>query len=762
MTPDPAAFSLAARLQGEAQPVLTGVHASGRLDGVLFELTLRQTFRNPGLHPLEVIYTFPLPPQAVLLDFAAELQGQRLEGQVVAKAIAERQYEDALASGDAPVMLERLAGGIHTANIGNLAAGEEVVLELRIAQVLAFEQGRLRLAIPSTIAPRYGQAEQAGLQPQQVPQSSLTAEYPLTLSVIVSSALSGAVVSCPTHPFQINRLDDGVHLDLAQRAWLDRDVVITVTPRESRPSLLISARDTISTQAPIVAMATLQPPQARQRPRIALKLLVDCSGSMAGDGIYSARRALRGVIGTLQATDAVSLSRFGSTVEHLATLPACTPEALRQLLAQVDAIDADLGGTEMEDALQAVFALPETQGHEHADVLLMTDGAIWQADELVAAARDSGHRVFAIGVGAAPAEGLLRSLAEATGGACEFATAGESLEAAATRMLGRIRQQPWADLRIDWGGQQPIWQTATPRCAIAGDTVVAFAGLAAGSPGAVVRLMASGAQGSAIELARSEADAPCSGDALARIAAERRMATAEEGDQLAIAVDYQLMSGRTNCILVHRRAEADKTTEEAEMHRVSSMAAAGWGSILSESEIEALRGIDRNPCSMMSFDIEPSCDTEGSPSVWKRAKPVQSLRMEAAELAQTDFATLRSLEGALMQHLLSGDSWQEFDANFPIEALHLDVQQAFDQIQVFGLSRQHAWVLLAQWIQLRTREQAGSEADATLQSMLSEIDPVRSHLAIEVFDRVLGGFALDDWSRSRAHRVELAMRRAVS
>ena len=115
-----------------------------------------------------------------------------------------------------------------------------------------------------------------------------------------------------------------------------------------------------------------------------------------------------------------------------------------------------------------------------------------------------------------------------------------------------------------------------------------------------------------------------------------------------------------------------------------------------------------------------------------------------------------------MQHLLSGDSWQEFDANFPIEALHLDVQQAFDQIQVFGLSRQHAWVLLAQWIQLRTREQAGSEADATLQSMLSEIDPVRSHLAIEVFDRVLGGFALDDWSRSRAHRVELAMRRAVS
>ena len=55
------------------------------------------------------------------------------------------------------------------------------------------------------------------------------------------------------------------------------------------------------------------------------------------------------------------------------------------------------------------------------DVLLITDGEIWQADEMVAAARTSGHRVFAIGVGSAPAEGVLRSLAEATGGACEVA-----------------------------------------------------------------------------------------------------------------------------------------------------------------------------------------------------------------------------------------------------------------------------------------------------------------------------------------------------
>ena len=122
-------------------------------------------------------------------------------GTIVAKREAERQYEEALAEGDAPVMLEALADGLHTANIGNLKPGDEMVLEVRFAQLLTFEQGRLRLAIPTTIAPRYGNAESAGLQPQQVPQASLLAEYPLALSVTVAGALAGGTVECPTHRF---------------------------------------------------------------------------------------------------------------------------------------------------------------------------------------------------------------------------------------------------------------------------------------------------------------------------------------------------------------------------------------------------------------------------------------------------------------------------------------------------------------------------------------------------------------------------------
>ena len=64
------AFVLANRDGDAPNPVLIGVNAEGRLDGVLFELALRQTYRNTSAKVLEVVYTFPLPHQAVLLGFA--------------------------------------------------------------------------------------------------------------------------------------------------------------------------------------------------------------------------------------------------------------------------------------------------------------------------------------------------------------------------------------------------------------------------------------------------------------------------------------------------------------------------------------------------------------------------------------------------------------------------------------------------------------------------------------------------------------------
>lgn len=709
-------------------PALVGVKAHGRLDAVLFELTLRQTYRNTGAHALEVVYTFPLPATAVLLGFASELNGSRQEGVVVGRRQAVQQYEQALAHGDAPVMLEAHASGLHTANIGNLEPGDEMIVECRFAQVLPFEQGRVRLSIPMTIAPRYGQPARAGLEPQQVPTASLAPEYPLSLTVEFGPALAGATLDCPTHRFEV-RSDDSPtrRLTLADGAVLDRDVVITAAPAEPFPSLLVRARDAFYAKAPVVMMAALQPLAQSPRTCIALKLLVDCSGSMAGDSLASARTALHAVLDQLGSDDTVGLSRFGSEVVHDVPLVNASRDMVAMTRAAIDKMQADLGGTEMRGALQAVLALPLMGPEPRPDVLLITDGQIWAASELAATARASGQRIFAIGVGSAPAEGVLRELAETSGGACELVTPGEALQAAVARMLHRMRQPTPTQARVDWG-TTPAWRVEPRGSVFGGDTVIAFAGFDRPIDGALVRLLVDTDQGEVVELARADADAPAQGDAVARLAASRRIAF-QEPDSMEIALRYQLVSPWTNCVLVHRRADEDRSTEPAVLARVESMLAAGWGGTgtvqFASRATEATLACHFS----MSYDVRPA------------AVPTRACILSSE-------ATMAQMAREVLQHLRAGGSVGHLAARGERLMLHYRARTALHAIRALGADNDKAWVLLALWINTRPNGLGNAELTTLLEPLVRPMAPGLVTAALQACAQHLESCAINDWTIS--------------
>lgn len=581
----PAAFVLKAVGAANAEPpLLERVDVDGRVDGVLFTVTLRQTWRHGGERPLEVVYTFPLPPQALLLSFAALRSDQRLEGTILPRAQAEARYEAALERGDAPALLEVAAGGLHTASIGNLAPGETVVLEVQFTQLLRFEHGRLRLVAPTTVAPRYGQPAAAGLAPQQAPVSSVTAEYPLALALTIASPLAGARVDCPTHRHRIAR-GLTTRFELEPGARMDRDVVVVLWPVDQRQGLLVTAADPLAERPRQVALAAFELPRQPSNRPLSLKLLLDCSGSMAGDSMNAAQAALRGIADRLGADDEVALLRFGDDVQTALKPDRCNATTLRELRHQIESSTASMGGTEMAAALLAALALQH--GHEQADVLLITDGQVWQSQvkAVAEAARGSGQRVFAIGVGSAPAEGALREITAATGGSCEFATPGDDLQAAALRMLERMRDTPWRGLHIDWG-QPPQWQLPIEANAFGGDTVVAMAafdgaagpervGLVLGGSGVRVEAVATAVDADAPDA--DEATSACDPELLARLLADHERRQQAQPLARATAVRYRLLTEHTHCVLVHQRSDAARDMRSADLVRVPSMLAAGWG-----------------------------------------------------------------------------------------------------------------------------------------------------------------------------------------
>ncbi len=573
-------------LQGQVVP-LQALDIQGRLEGALAHIGLTQTFRNLEEINVEAVYTFPLPVQAVLLELKVTIADRTLRGRVTSRQRAEVQYEEALADGHTAVMLEQVEPGLYTLNLGNLRAGERAQIHLRYALPMRWEGNELRLSLPTTLAPRYGDAVRAGVQPHQLPQSDTRVEYPYTLSLTIGGALSLAMLSSPTHAIATER--DGATLVVRiadAHAFADRDFVLKLEAAGAAQSSFALAADGEG-QA---AHAAFRIPERKADQPICLRVLVDCSGSMAGDSMAIAKALAMRSLDRLGAKDRFSLTAFGSGHRHHANGKVCdagSGAALVQGRSFVGGLDADLGGTEMLSALQSVFESKQgRRDGEAADVLLITDGETWDRDAIVAAARASGHRIFVIGVGSSPSEILARGIAEATGGFASFVAPREDVAAVIERHLARMRLPRVVEAKLKLPGQR-LWQCPAnlEAATFAGDTLHVFAGLAGAKISGDAHLDLRYADGSIITVsaAREPGSDANTDEALPRIGAAQRLwwagaglVDSSEQELTDVALRYQLMSAFTNYILVHERGE-DAATYLPALRAVPGMLAAGWG-----------------------------------------------------------------------------------------------------------------------------------------------------------------------------------------
>lgn len=548
------------------QLALKEVKVRARLHELVAEVEVEQSYVNRQNINIETVYTFPLPIGAVLLGLELEIAGKKLAGQVIERKRAERDYEEAVTDGNSAVLLQETGPGLYTASIGNLMARESAVIRYRYALMLSWQGNKLRLLLPTTIAPRYGNAEAAGLQPHQIPEFSLIAEYPLSLTVLVEGSLASMTIASPTHTISYEKLANGISAKISGQAVLDRDFVLTLESSTAQSSCVY-----IPDGDEHVAIASLRIPPiaANDKKPLAVKLLIDCSGSMGGTSIVQARKAALEILNALRPTDSFNVTLFGSDFKHL--FPHMVPASgkfITQAWNRLEQLDADMGGTEMENALAATFALKASDGSPC--ILLITDGAVYEHEKLVRRAAASAHRVFTVGVGTAVVDDFLESLAQKTGGACELVSPQEGMSEKILAQFHRLRQPKLEQVQIDWP-TTPEWTTPLPQTLFAGDTVHAFAGFKRAVDGLVTLRTAAAGQPLSVTTTPTlsgEKDLP-------RIAAAHRIKYAMPEEALALSLKYQLLWVLTSYLVVAERDE--KAGDLPELHQVPQMLAAGWG-----------------------------------------------------------------------------------------------------------------------------------------------------------------------------------------
>ena len=591
--------------ESAASVPLQRVEAEASLQDLLVEVSLTQVYRNTEAKPVEAVFSFPVPRDATLLDVRVALGDKDLTGQVVARGKGRERYENAVTDGDTAVLLEELEPGLYHMSLGNLQAGETAIVRYRYAQLLYWQQG-LRFALPTALAPRYGDPAASGLDAVQVPAVDLLAEYPFSFRMQVRGRLAEASVESPSHGISVAKGPGTLEIALAgPRDTLDRDLVLNFALAEPLPPAALVAPDGDKW----VGLVSLPLPEHRdfasQAPRC-IPILVDCSGSMGGDSIAQARHALGHILDALRPQDHFNIIRFGSHVAPLFPAPrpvtAKTLAAARRLLA---ALDADLGGTEIGRALERAHAarLPDFTAQ---DLLLITDGEVWNAQAFVERARAAGDRIFTVGVGHAVSEAFLRDLAEQTGGACELVAPSEAIAERIERHFRRIYQPRLASARIDWPLPPERQSPGALEGAYLGDTLHVFAWFDA-QPEGQVRFTTAAKDGTAAHFeARLQPPTGLFGeDLLPRLAARAGLKGLPEAEQAQVAERYQLLTDQTAWLIVAERPEEERSDGLPALRKVPHMLAAGWGG----SSALGVRGC-KNICATDRYTGSPDVTDE--------------------------------------------------------------------------------------------------------------------------------------------------------
>ncbi len=756
---------------------LQSVRASGTLAGLLLDMTIRQHYKNNSNKNIETVYTFPMGWGATFMDLHVEIGGKRLTGVVTEKQKASQRYEKAIADGDAPIMLEKNSDGLYTVNFGNLKAGEEAVVEYRYSQLLRFEEDSVRLTLPTAIAPRYGDSELGGIQEHQTTEPNFLVEYPFSLLILLSGGMEKATIECPSHQIQVTQVAEGTQVELLRGAFLDRDFILNLTKLKNQSFCIVTPDPKLGPEGCTV-LASFCPPMSEISTKnpVNLKILVDCSGSMEGDSISSAKRALHQILSQLDPHDFFSYSCFGSEVQHYhSNLKLANHFNITASSVLISNTKADMGGTETAKALLSTFDIKSEK--EMADVLLITDGEVWDTGNIVKIAQMSGHRIFAIGVGTAPADTLLQELAEKTGGACELVSPKENISAAILRMFNRIRQSRSTEIKLEWGqAEKPTWITGNNRAIFDGNTVHVFAGFTSSPKQVPVLSYQFSESTQRIQVSADKLMHDITNQTLSRLGAALRLKSLHKGDKIALALQYQLVTEDTNCLLIHIRAEQEKAEGLPELQKIAQMQVAGWGgagTVHDSSRVYAHKAmVFRQAAGSTMLNSAPlqdsmiaSYEALDVPKVFRNDRSAAASKLVTDEDYYEIPAFLRKQTDKVIPERIKEDPLTPKQiiqiANHALDRqsnLAFFIREVTSQELATNLfitikkignmsSDEKAWIIVLSWILFKLENQFewNEKTKETIESLVNQLDPKQFRIGFEVASQVLKNLTPTRW-----------------
>ncbi len=414
------------------------IHAVIR-DG-LAETEVDQTFFNAGARPVEGWYWFSIPLGAHVTGFALDSNGTLIEGELIERNEARRQYEESAATGHEPALLEWVDGRTFRARIFPVPAAGSRRAVLRYLQRLPLVEGRMRF-----------------VHPLQAREARRIGEF--ALSVDLGEAGKDMEISTLADA----RVEDGGRLVTMRRSGFKPLADFQLEARLKRPVAPVRASRFITGGDSADYLMVRWVPDVDWNKVEAQKAEVVVVVDTSGGGDESARQlktaTAEAVLRALSADDRFALVSIDVKPTVLHPKDGLAPAGEKEITTALERLASRLPGGATD--LSAVFdvALSRLHGGEQPAVIYVGDG--WATsgelsgealgERLRRALSTSRARFFTVAVGADANQALLAELARSGGGSAFAVDDTTQATEKALQIAAAIKTPTVTDLELDLG-----------------------------------------------------------------------------------------------------------------------------------------------------------------------------------------------------------------------------------------------------------------------------------------------------------------------
>jgi Ca-activated chloride channel family protein len=424
--------------------------------------TLEQEFRNPNSQRIEGTFLFPVPKGAHLDRFSMEIDGERVEAELLDADKARRIYQDIVRRAKDPALLEYDGQDVFRVRIFPIEGNAKKRITIRYTQLLELDNGLVGYALPLNTA-----------------KYSSTPIKTLSVTVRLDSRVPIKTLYSPTHTVEIKHAGgrratvgyEGADLqpdhDFALYFSTDRDEVgINLMPSRDNDNdgyfLLLASPGVDIVDAEVVPKD--------------VAFVLDTSGSMAGRKLEQARKALQFCIENLNDDDRFEVVRFSTEVDALFGELADATRSNRDQATEFVGGLKPIGGTAIDEALKKALTLQNLslapsngRGDDRGEVrepttrpfviIFLTDGlptvGVTSEDRILDNVQDRSDgkvRVFCFGIGTDVNTHLLDKITEHTRATSQYVLPDEDLEVKVSNFYSKIKDPVLANPVVRFGG----------------------------------------------------------------------------------------------------------------------------------------------------------------------------------------------------------------------------------------------------------------------------------------------------------------------